>query len=291
MDIVISPTGVGHCIYSEDFPLSELGQLKISRASHVEPGEDGKWWADMSPVDGPKLGPFDERTEALACEVTWLEENWLTAERSALVVDSPESVAEQPTQVSLGAMVAPTSWLEEYWLKSDQSSELDAYFKALKTNFIQYVDSQWWADMSTVNGPKYGPFKLQAEASKAADHFRHCAHYCWVTNEHSEQMIKLFWTIPDLYPIGWFVKGRDSEWWVDLRPVGGFEVGPFASRREAFAAEQRCRAPHLRYIIVWGGDSWGDLKAVNSPRPKLLTEQTQAIAAEIRWLLAYRKDA
>jgi hypothetical protein len=35
------------------------------------------WWADMSPVRGPVLGPFEERQEALDAEVEWLYKNHL----------------------------------------------------------------------------------------------------------------------------------------------------------------------------------------------------------------------
>jgi hypothetical protein len=53
---------------------SERQPQPIKRASHVEPREDG-WYADLSPVGGPELGPFDLRSDALAEEVKWLEEN------------------------------------------------------------------------------------------------------------------------------------------------------------------------------------------------------------------------
>ncbi|MEN9664013.1 MAG: hypothetical protein RLZZ326_376, partial [Planctomycetota bacterium] len=43
-----------------------------SRASHVEPDADGNWGADMGPVDGPVLGPFKNRSEALGAERGWL---------------------------------------------------------------------------------------------------------------------------------------------------------------------------------------------------------------------------
>jgi hypothetical protein len=64
-------------LYDEVIELSELGQPAIARASHVEPDGDGQWWADLSPVEGPQLGPFQRRTEALGAEQTWLEVNWL----------------------------------------------------------------------------------------------------------------------------------------------------------------------------------------------------------------------
>jgi hypothetical protein len=35
------------------------------------------WYADMLPVDGPVLGPFNKRQEALDAEITWLREHHL----------------------------------------------------------------------------------------------------------------------------------------------------------------------------------------------------------------------
>ena len=77
MELIILPSGMARCIYDEALPLSELGKLSITRASHVEPNPVGQWIADLSPVSGPKLGPFDQRTDALAAEVDWLRRNWL----------------------------------------------------------------------------------------------------------------------------------------------------------------------------------------------------------------------
>ena len=64
------------CVYDESIDLAALGTLNISRASRVEPDGEGHWWADLNPVDGPKLGPFDLRSEALTAERVWLED-WL----------------------------------------------------------------------------------------------------------------------------------------------------------------------------------------------------------------------
>ena len=44
----------------------------------TEPTPSGDWLADLAPVDGPQIGPFDKRSEALAAEVAWLQQNWLT---------------------------------------------------------------------------------------------------------------------------------------------------------------------------------------------------------------------
>ena len=72
MDLFVNSAGDIRCIYGEELDLRELGQLTITRASHVEPDRDGFWWADMGPVRGPVLGPFRNRTEALEAERGWL---------------------------------------------------------------------------------------------------------------------------------------------------------------------------------------------------------------------------
>ncbi len=77
MELIIDPQGQASCIYGETINLAELGQLRIQRASHVEPDDQGRWLADLSPMYGPMLGPFDRRSEALAAEVAWLEAHWL----------------------------------------------------------------------------------------------------------------------------------------------------------------------------------------------------------------------
>lgn len=77
MQLVIEPGGAVRCIYGEEIDLAALGSPTISRASHVEPDQQGRWLADLSPVAGPVLGPFDVRSEALAAEHSWLETHWL----------------------------------------------------------------------------------------------------------------------------------------------------------------------------------------------------------------------
>jgi hypothetical protein len=73
MQLFVDPKGTARCIYGEELDLSALGSLTIRRASHVEPGDDGRWFVDLSPVRGPRLGPFDLRSAALASEQRWLE--------------------------------------------------------------------------------------------------------------------------------------------------------------------------------------------------------------------------
>ena len=72
MELVVGRDGGVKCIYDEALDLREIGRLQITRASHVEPDAEGYWWADMGPVDGPVLGPFRSRTEALQAEREWL---------------------------------------------------------------------------------------------------------------------------------------------------------------------------------------------------------------------------
>ena len=78
MDLIVNPFGRVRCLYDEAFDLASLGPLQIARASHVEPDEVGRWWADLAPVKGPKLGPFRRRSKALAAERRWLQSHWLS---------------------------------------------------------------------------------------------------------------------------------------------------------------------------------------------------------------------
>lgn len=76
---IIIRNGVAHFIYSDEMkPFLEIGQATVKRVSHVEPVMvDGKiqWEADLSPVNGPKLGPVPERETALRLEIAWLNAN------------------------------------------------------------------------------------------------------------------------------------------------------------------------------------------------------------------------
>jgi hypothetical protein len=78
MEIMISPNGDAKCVYTEAISLSKLGKVEITRASHVEPNRVGQWTADLSPVGGPTLGPFENRSDALVAEADWLKKHWLT---------------------------------------------------------------------------------------------------------------------------------------------------------------------------------------------------------------------
>ena len=82
-EIVISPGGSAQSIYGEEFDFACLGEVQIWRASFVEPDARGHWWADLSPVRGPMLGPFGKRSAALGEEVRWLRLHLLKGEPDA----------------------------------------------------------------------------------------------------------------------------------------------------------------------------------------------------------------
>ena len=79
VQLVIRADGLIRCVYGEQLDLMSLGLLSIARASHVEPDPLGNWLADLSPVGGPLLGPFERRSEALSAELKWLNAYWLPA--------------------------------------------------------------------------------------------------------------------------------------------------------------------------------------------------------------------
>lgn len=77
MQLLISPGGTIRCVYAESIDLTEIGRVSISRGSHVEPDQDGRWFADLAPVGGPRLGPLARRSDALNAEAEWLHMHWL----------------------------------------------------------------------------------------------------------------------------------------------------------------------------------------------------------------------
>jgi hypothetical protein len=73
MLLVVDVRGTVRGVYGETIDLGTLGTMSIRRASHVEPDERGRWWADLRVSGGPKLGPFALRSSALTVEMQWLE--------------------------------------------------------------------------------------------------------------------------------------------------------------------------------------------------------------------------
>ena len=97
--VVIPPDGSPRAVYSEEAQalLAPIGDVEVRRASHVEPtaelSDDARewllnsrgvqsallrehaWWADLTPVNGPVLGPYNTRDYALKEEIDWLDKN------------------------------------------------------------------------------------------------------------------------------------------------------------------------------------------------------------------------
>lgn len=81
--IHISADGVIRFVWSDHLaPLLKAGTAEIRRASHVEPTDDGRWTADLAPIGGAVLGPFDLRGQAL-------DEEQLAVEELLTVVPAP----------------------------------------------------------------------------------------------------------------------------------------------------------------------------------------------------------
>ena len=94
MVVVVDVRGTVRCLYGEAIDLGELGQMQIRRVSHVEPDDRGRWWADLLPVGGPRLGPCSLRSEALAAETGWLEGDLLEPPALAAPGSRPGRPAE-----------------------------------------------------------------------------------------------------------------------------------------------------------------------------------------------------
>ena len=73
MFVWIRPDGTVDLVYDDTVRgLLALGRAAIRRASYVEPTPDGRWTADLGPMEGPVLGPFETRAAALDAERGWL---------------------------------------------------------------------------------------------------------------------------------------------------------------------------------------------------------------------------
>lgn len=83
--ITVKPDGSMEFVYNDKLRgLIKQGEAKITRASTIEPGDPSlgqdplRWYATM--FDGPVLGPFETREQALAEEEEWINKNLLTSQ-------------------------------------------------------------------------------------------------------------------------------------------------------------------------------------------------------------------
>src|SRR5687768_13561518 len=99
MLLVIRSSGEVHCLYDEKIDLAQLGPTSIRRGSFVEPDAMGQWHADLAPVNGPVLGPFCNRSQALTAEAAWLVEHWLMPEERETHSEVMASTALAPIPI------------------------------------------------------------------------------------------------------------------------------------------------------------------------------------------------
>ena len=71
------------------------------RATHYLPIG---WWADLLPVGGPVLGPFEDRDPALAAEVAWLRDNNIPFEPADM---KPAEEHPSPPPTAAGQVCQP----------------------------------------------------------------------------------------------------------------------------------------------------------------------------------------
>ena len=98
LSLHINSRGDIQWVYDERINLASLGSPQLRRASHVEPAADGSWWADLVPVNGPRLGPFACRSAALTAERVWLEAAaWPPLHSTGAESTPPEPLTERKT--------------------------------------------------------------------------------------------------------------------------------------------------------------------------------------------------
>lgn len=76
--VSVKVDGTIRFVYDDELEsLKYAGPSHTRRASFVEPDSNGLWVADLSPIHGPKFGPFRLRKTALDAERDWIEEHAL----------------------------------------------------------------------------------------------------------------------------------------------------------------------------------------------------------------------
>lgn len=76
--VSIKADGTIRFVYDDELEaLKHIGPSHTRRASFVEPTDDSRWTADLSPIGGPIFGPFTLRKTALDAERDWIEEHAL----------------------------------------------------------------------------------------------------------------------------------------------------------------------------------------------------------------------
>ena len=78
MHLVVAPDGTARDLRRDDRPGRAWPPRPSPAPATSSRTPKAAGTPDLRPVDGPVLGPFDRRSEALEAEVAWLEAHWLT---------------------------------------------------------------------------------------------------------------------------------------------------------------------------------------------------------------------
>lgn len=99
--ITVRKDGTIEFIYDDDLKgfIDDNKEKKVFRASHVEPNENGDWYADLSPINGPKLTGFKTRQAALNAEVAWIQNNYLRQNNENISVRVDEGSQQEQGSV------------------------------------------------------------------------------------------------------------------------------------------------------------------------------------------------
>jgi hypothetical protein len=115
-----------------------MGSLRITRASNVEPDEHGRWWADISPMGGPVLGPYIRRSEAFHAEydffVTRAKRTLDYARHCYRQVDKTTGLRSDSTIVLCG-LKSSELYPDPLRRVSYYAADIDKHFVFLTNNF------------------------------------------------------------------------------------------------------------------------------------------------------------
>ena len=78
IELLIDLSGDVRCLYTEVIDLSQLGELHVERASHVEFDDENQTWTVRLPNNGKVIGTgFKSRRDAINHEVEHLNKFYL----------------------------------------------------------------------------------------------------------------------------------------------------------------------------------------------------------------------
>ena len=109
VELLITADGSTQYIHSDEAAaFCEELPLRTQRASTIEPDEQGQWWVDLSPVGGPRLGPYapSQRARAVKDEIEWVRQHVLHLAAEDCTDDTRSQVAAAEGARPADGMVA-----------------------------------------------------------------------------------------------------------------------------------------------------------------------------------------